>query len=93
MTTTVAVPHGKKLTLTTSGNWKYGERQPGDEIRQASWDTQFVYFVARPQPMCNLTVATAHTSFVGDEQWLVHNEGSVLCRTLGMGTCLYDDWG
>jgi hypothetical protein len=27
----------------------------------------------RSQPMYNLTVAVAHTFFVGDEQWLVHN--------------------
>jgi hypothetical protein len=30
-------------------------------------------FVARTQPMYNLTVAQAHTFFVGDGQWLVHN--------------------
>jgi RHS repeat-associated protein/uncharacterized repeat protein (TIGR01451 family) len=29
----------------------------------------------RSQPMYNLTVAEAHTFFVGDEQWLVHNCG------------------
>ena len=28
---------------------------------------------ARPQMMYNMTVATAHTYFVGDGQWLVHN--------------------
>ena len=29
--------------------------------------------VQRSQPMYNLTVAAAHTFFVGDQQWLVHN--------------------
>jgi hypothetical protein len=29
--------------------------------------------VQRPQVMYNLTVAVAHTFFVGDGQWLVHN--------------------
>ena len=28
---------------------------------------------AQPQMMYNMTVATAHTYFVGDGQWLVHN--------------------
>lgn len=28
---------------------------------------------ARPQEMYNLTVAVAHTFFVGDGKWLVHN--------------------
>jgi hypothetical protein len=32
--------------------------------------------VQRSQPMYNLTVAVAHTFFVGDEQWLVHNCGT-----------------
>ena len=31
--------------------------------------------VERPQAMYNLTVAEAHTYFVGDGQWLVHNAG------------------
>ena len=29
---------------------------------------------ARPQVLYNLTVATAHTFFVGDDGWLVHND-------------------
>lgn len=32
----------------------------------------------RTQPMYNLTVAVAHTFFVGDDGWLVHNVGK--CR-------------
>ena len=30
-------------------------------------------FVYQPQAMYNFTVASAHTYFVGDGQWLVHN--------------------
>ncbi len=32
-----------------------------------------VVFVSAPQPMYNLTVATAHTYLVGEGGWLVHN--------------------
>ena len=48
----------------------------GDAIRQADGTTgmvQAVVVVQRSQPMYNLTVAVAHTFFVGDQQWLVHN--------------------
>lgn len=34
---------------------------------------RFVAYVATRQPMFNLSVADAHTFFVGDGQWLVHN--------------------
>ena len=34
--------------------------------------------VARSQPMYDLTVDTAHTFFVGSDQWLVHNTSQ--CR-------------
>ena len=55
-----------------------GELQPGAAIRTASgtWG-QVRTSVARntPQTMYNLTVAEAHTFFVGDAQWLVHNTG------------------
>ncbi|MEZ4736343.1 MAG: hypothetical protein R3E79_55360 [Caldilineaceae bacterium] len=36
---------------------------------------QAVEVVKQPQQMYNLTVAEAHTFFVGDGQWLVHNGG------------------
>jgi len=32
-----------------------------------------VSFTTQPQTMYNFTVATAHTYFVGEGQWLVHN--------------------
>lgn len=50
----------------------------GDAIRQADGTTgmvQAVVVVERRLPMYNLTIAEAHTFFVGDQQWLVHNCG------------------
>jgi hypothetical protein len=50
--------------------------QAGDEIRNAEWATgtvEAIEFVAESQTMYNFTVATAHTYFVGNGQWLVHN--------------------
>ncbi|MCB0107994.1 MAG: hypothetical protein KDE53_18860 [Caldilineaceae bacterium] len=61
----------------TVGRWvPAGELAIGDAIRQADGTTgtvQAVEVVAQPQVMYNLTVAQAHTFFVGDGQWLVHN--------------------
>ena len=50
---------------------------------------QAVEVVARAQPMYNLTVAEAHTFFVGRGQWLVHN---VDCNKLvdGMSIAVAD---
>jgi len=48
----------------------------GDEVRTAEWTTgvvENVYEVTRPQPMYNFTVDVAHTYFIGENQWLVHN--------------------
>jgi hypothetical protein len=53
-----------------------GELQVGDTIHTAQEGTGIVQattFVYQPQPMYNLTVAAAHTYFVGAGQWLVHN--------------------
>ena len=50
--------------------------QPGDDIRQADGSTGEVESIAieeTSQEMYNLTVDEAHTFFVGDGQWLVHN--------------------
>ena len=54
-----------------------GALQVGDEIRRATGEAGIVQSVTvtkRPQVMYNLTVADAHTFFVGNGQWLVHNE-------------------
>jgi hypothetical protein len=62
---------------TGTGEWlPAGELQVGDTIHTAQGGTgivQAITFVYQPQPMYNLTVATAHTYFVGNGQWLVHN--------------------
>ena len=64
-------------TGETQGRWvNAGELEVGDTIRQADGTTgmvQAVVVVQRRQPMYNLTVAAAHTFFVGDGAWLVHN--------------------
>jgi hypothetical protein len=62
---------------TTDGEWiDAGELTHGAEI--VALDGTFgtveaVTVAADAQPMYNLTVDTAHTFFVGDGQWLVHN--------------------
>jgi hypothetical protein len=51
--------------------------RPGDAVRRVDGTYGLVTRVAleaRPQVMYNLTVATAHTFFVGDDGWLVHND-------------------
>lgn len=62
---------------TANGEWvPAGELQPRSEIYKADGSygvVENVAFVYQLQPMYNLTVATAHTYFVGDGQWLVHN--------------------
>lgn len=62
----------------TQGHWvPAGELAIGDAIRQADGTTGTVHaveVVEQPQVMYNLTVAEAHTFFVGDGQWLVHNQ-------------------
>lgn len=48
----------------------------GTHIRKANGDfgtVRFLKVVRQTQQMYNLTVAQAHTFFVGNQQWLVHN--------------------
>jgi hypothetical protein len=48
--------------------------RPGQAIRRADGSyglVRAVAQVAEPQPMVNLSVAEAHTFFVGDDGWLV----------------------
>ena len=57
-----------------------GQLQVGDLVRRADGSYGMVEattFVYRPQPMYNLTVAAAHTYFVSEGQWLVHNDGKL----------------
>lgn len=62
---------------TAAGEWVAADSlQVGDEIRQADWavgTVEAITFTHQPQLMYNFTVATAHTYFVGDRAWLVHN--------------------
>ncbi len=73
---------------TSENEWiEAGELQPGDEIRAATWTTgavEAMTIVTQPQRMYNFTVAAAHTYFVGDEQWLVHNSNG-LCNIMPTG--------
>ena len=63
--------------FTAEGEWlPAASLQVGDEIRNAKWVAgivEAIEFVHESQTMYNFTVATAHTYFVGEEQWLVHN--------------------
>ena len=60
-----------------SGEWVFAkDLQIGDQIQKANQTTGTVNeitFIYDAQSMYNLTVATAHTYFVGEGQWLVHN--------------------
>jgi hypothetical protein len=55
-----------------------GDLKVGDQIKQAGGKdgtVNFVQTLAKPATMYNLTVAQAHTYYVGSGQWLVHNCG------------------
>jgi len=62
-----------------------GDLSLGEEILALDGSigvVEFVEVVTDSQPMYNLTVADAHTFFVGDGQWLVHNAGGDDCERL-----------
>jgi hypothetical protein len=74
-------------TITTTPNHRFftvergwihaDELRAGDHVRKVNGSSGVVHnfvLVMRPQMMYNLTVAHAHTFFVGDG-WLVHNTG------------------
>jgi len=53
-----------------------GELETGMHVRQSDGTDGLVWFaweVSQTETMYNLTVDTAHTFFVGEGQWLVHN--------------------
>ena len=64
---------------TVEDEWIFaGLLEAGDLIRKADSSygvVQSLEFVHQPQKMYNLTVDVAHTYFVGEGQWLVHNDG------------------
>ena len=63
--------------FTANGEWvAAGDLKIGDSVRRADGSIGMVRAIVTlhdPEEMYNLTVAVAHTFFVGDEQWLVHN--------------------
>ena len=68
--------------LRESEGWVNAEDlQVGDDIRNAGGSTGEVESITTEetsQEMYNLTVDEAHTFFVGDGQWLVHNDARCL---------------
>jgi hypothetical protein len=67
---------------TTEDQWvTAGDLQISDGVRRVDGSygiVEAVEVVHQSQSMYNLTVADAHTYFVGDGQWLVHNKcGSI----------------
>jgi len=53
-----------------------GELRLGEHLRKADGSygsVQSIRIVSKPKIMYNLTVEKAHTFFVGQQQWLVHN--------------------
>ena len=63
---------------THSGEWlAAGELQVGEQLVKADGSTgtvEAISFVRQPNWMYNLTVDVAHTYFVGQRRWLVHNQ-------------------
>lgn len=62
-----------------------GDLEFGDQIRQADGEFESVWLkwdIQKYQEMYNLTVDEAHTYFVGEGQWLVHNDCEDLLDSL-----------
>lgn len=76
---------------TVDNEWvAAGALQAGDDVWQADRETGMVGSIMlahEPQVMYNLTVTSAHTFFVGGQQWLVHNN----CHRLVNGMTLSTD--
>ncbi len=70
-----------------NGDWiTAANLQTGDQIQQAyglNGTVETTRFIYATQPMYNLTIATAHTFFVGEGQWLVHNKCAFRFQKLG----------
>jgi len=65
--------------FTSDQEWvDAGDLQSGELVQKADGSygsVDSIRFVAVTQPMYNLTVDEAHTFFVGEGEWLVHNAG------------------
>ncbi|PKO12525.1 MAG: hypothetical protein CVU39_23870 [Chloroflexi bacterium HGW-Chloroflexi-10] len=60
-----------------------GDLKTGMKVRKADGSFGLVWLkwtIYRTQVMYNLTVNTAHTYFIGEVQWLVHN----ICKPIGI---------
>ncbi len=79
-----------------AGTWvAAGDLSVGDMISSASGMPGAVTRIetrTEPQTMYNLTVAQAHTYFVGNGQWLVHNACGVTLRRNMISAGLTPDW-
>jgi len=82
---------GERIETTPEHPWytedkgwiNAGDLRIGEHIRKAngeSGEVQSLEFVRKPKVMYNLTVDQAHTFFVGEQRWLVHNAGSCTSR-------------
>ena len=68
------------ILATENGSIPIGELEVGEPIRTSDGSTGTVTslaIVTESQDMWNLTVKEAHTFFVGDGEWLVHNTCTV----------------
>jgi len=90
---------GDPITTTPEHPFFTGERgwvaasdlRLGDAIRSAaeSWGAvERIVLRHQTQVMYNLTVATAHTFFVGEGQWLVHNDCFDFGKSLPNGAAI-----
>jgi len=79
--------------LKTTGEWtSAGSLKVGDVIFSNGYigTVEQIVFVSTPQLMYNLTVDEAHTYFVGEGQWLVHNQCPFDADTLYLTTKVPD---
>jgi hypothetical protein len=71
---------------------KAGELRSGMHVMKSDLESGLVWLVWKvheSQSMYNLTVDTAHTYFVGDGQWLVHNTCPIKAYDVGFSDDLY----
>ncbi|GAA0501059.1 polymorphic toxin-type HINT domain-containing protein [Deinococcus depolymerans] len=78
-----------------SKNWVgAGHLKIGDTIKQADGTTGLVAnvtTVGQTREMFNLTVSEAHTYYVGDDGWLVHNSSSSFANSGNWSTSSFID--
>jgi hypothetical protein len=75
---TIETTPGHPFYTLEAGWLDAADLEPGMHVPSASGEpgeVSSVDFAARPAIMYNLTVEVAHTFFVGEGEWLVHNTG------------------